>query len=730
MKKKLFFIVGVVIVWGITLAVLVGMSPKVINDWTDEKLIVMPTKEWEIDFSKQVDPKSISNETIFIQDDMGIKQKITLNLSEDRKSVTIYAPNGGYSIEPTYYTLYVKKEIKSASNGQSLQSGKQLTFVVQETLPTVRSKQKLDEIFTKAIERSKEGRGFGLFSFSNGVEESAESESAADSAKSSEGGGYSETNNQVQGVDEADTVKTDGQFIYQVEDRKVLITKAIPAENMKLAGTILYKETFSPVQLFLHDDQLVVIGYAYEEIKEGNEKKQSTEERIWPGYYQSTRAIVYDVSNKHEPKEIRTVEVEGSYLTSRKVNEHVYLISSHAPSYWLLEEDGGIDLRPRFSDSASGDSKCAVPYTDIHYFPESPETNYTMIASFNLNQPNNEAKMTTYLGSGEQFYMSKESLYLGVTEYSHFVGSRAEEFPNPDTSIYKFSINKGIVTFHSSAEVPGTILNQFSMDEYSGHFRVVTTEGDSWNNERPSANHLYIFDENLKQKGTLEDLARGERVYSARFLGDRIYIVTFKQVDPLFVIDASNPGRPTVLGELKIPGFSNYLHPYDENHIIGFGHDTKLVPSKQAGEEPLVITEGVKISLFDITDVSNPKEKFSEVIGGRGTYSPLNYDHKALLFHKDKGLFAFPISIYHDVEGSEYEQRFEFQGAYVYNLNLEDGFQLQDKITHLQDEVFYEEWENSISRIVYIGDHLYSISPSRVTAHQIGSFQLVGEVKY
>ena len=185
-----------------------------------------------------------------------------------------------------------------------------------------------------------------------------------------------------------------------------------------------------------------------------------------------------------------------------------------------------------------------------------------------------------------------------------------------------------------------------------------------------------------------------------------------------------------MLGELKIPGFSNYLHPYDENHIIGFGQDTKIVAEKGSNSGPRIITNGVKISMFDVSDMSNPKEKFTEIIGGMGTYSPLNHDHKALLFNKNKNLFAFPITVYKNSDKNEYEQIFEYQGAYIYNIDPATGFNLKSKITHITGKMpIYEEWDSSIQRLLYIGDTLYALSPGKITSHDLKTYQKIGELR-
>lgn len=587
------------------------------------------------------------------------------------------------------------------------------------------TKEKLTEIFRDAIKEEKRNQRFSIFARDTAQQEmSVSSDSAKADGAANGGSEHSETNTQVQGVDEADFVKTDGEHIFQLIDGKLNIIKAAPAKEMELITTIPYSQSFSPSQMFLYKDNLVVIGYTFHDITPHNNQNQRT--MIYPPrHFEATTAIVYDIKDPKNPQEIRRVEVEGSHLTSRRIDNYVYLVTSHYPQYWIMEDakDDDIELRPRFSDSANNEEDSFVPYEKIQYIPGSKETNFTLIAAFDLNDPKKEASITSYLGSGNLLYMSKGNIYIAVANYAA-IPFREGGTESPDTNVYKFSVDGDKVKFHSSTEVPGTILNQFSMDEFNGTFRVATTKGDTWNNNKPSANNLFIYDENLKQIGSLSDLARGERIYSARFMGERIYIVTFKQVDPLFVIDASNPKNPKVLGELKIPGFSNYLHPYDENHVIGFGHDTKVVADKTITSEPRVFTNGVKISLFDIRDVNNPKEKFTEIIGGRGTYSPLNYDHKALLFDKEKGIFAFPITVYQNLDGKMDEQRFEFQGAYVYDINLE-GIDLKTKISH--DTGLYETWEGEIQRVLKIGDTLYAISPTKVSAYDIKNYKQISE---
>ncbi|WLD91614.1 beta-propeller domain-containing protein [Alkalihalobacillus sp. AL-G] len=730
MKKWWWICGGMVLIVCILLGTYFYSQPRVVNNWaSNDKPIVLNNKVWKVVCSNEIDPLSVTEDHVYVINAKGERQSVSVSLSNDQKAIIVQPPENGYEMAAEYYTLHILDGIM-ATNGRQLQSNQSLSFVVKETLPSIGSKQELNAYFSKAIKEMKERRSFDSGSDASG-EESANTEALSmDSAKSAENSNpdYSKTNNQVSGVDEADTVKTDGNYLYQVMDGRIIITKLIPANQMKVMKSITYKQpSFSPSQLFLYKEQMVVIGHSYEEIKSEKKASDRADLMIAPAS-SSMKAIVYDVSDRSNPVVIREVEMEGHYISARRINEYVYLVAQHHPNYWLLDKNEKIDLRPRVFDTSMSDEKKPINYTDIQYFPQSKETNYTIISSFNLEKPKADATFTTYLGSGRDMYMSKENLFLAVMSYPDIPFETRRDF-SPDSTIYKFSIDEEKVTFEGSAEVPGTVLNQFSMDEHDGNFRIVTTKGQVWNDEQPSGNNLYIFDENLKQIGNLEDLARGERIYSARFMQDRIYVVTFKQVDPLFVIDASDPKNPSVLGELKIPGFSNYLHPYDENHLIGFGHDTKIVTGKGQEGEPRILTQGVKISLFDVSDVHNPKEKFSEIIGGRGTHSPVNHDHKALLVHKKRNLFAFPISVYENVEdGNHYEQNFIFQGAMVYNIDLKDGIQLEKKISHLEGNSPYEEWESTIRRMIYIEDNIYAISPTKISAHNMDSYKQIGEV--
>lgn len=718
MKRKWLTIGGIFTVITVILSFFLITQLKVVSgmDTKNDKTTVLQNKIWKINFSSKLDPRSVNEKTVYVTDEKGQNQKVKVNVGKEGSSVIVEPPYGGYSLEAKYYTLHLSSDIKSAF-GKKLLSGKSQSFEVKDTLPSIKSKTALNELLLNRVKDEEKKYKTGI-SFS--MKESSQENAAADKS----GSNYSETNVQVQGIDEADTVKTDGSYIYQVVDGKVQIIKAAPADKMTLESVLSFDHSFSPYELFIYRDQLIILGNSYGKMPHPTQKKIA--EIALAPVHETTKAVIYNIENKQTPKKIREFEIEGSLLSSRLMNGKVYLIANKYPDVWILRDNPEMDIRPKYSDSLVKPDMQPVDFDHIQYFPESSETNFTNIAVIDLDQPTEKISVSTYLGSGNNLYMSKNNLYLAVSNYYWFpnIDGKSQQ---PDTTVYKFSVDGMNVDFHSSGEVPGTVLNQFSMDEYDGYFRIATTKGQVWDDKRPSANNLYILDGNLKQVGELEDLARGERIYSARFMNDRIYIVTFRETDPLFVIDGKDPKNPKVLGELKIPGFSNYLHPYDENHLIGFGYDTK-VGGKGAGNQPIILTDGVKISLFDVSDLADPKEKFTEIIGGRGTYSPLNHDHKALLFDKKKNLFAFPITVYQNKPNSEYESTFEFQGAYVYNIDLRKGFHLQSKLTHQHPQAPYEEWENQINRIIYIGDSLYALSPTKISSYDLTSYVQQGEL--
>jgi uncharacterized secreted protein with C-terminal beta-propeller domain len=512
---------------------------------------------------------------------------------------------------------------------------------------------------------------------------------------------YSSTNIQVAGVDEADIVKTDGDYIYLTRLDTVYIIKAYPVEEAELIAKIRLGDQVG--DLFIAGDKLVVFVNSYGMMVAG------VKGGIYRPYSAKTEVYFYDVSDKMNPVLERTYETEGSYIATRMIGNFVYIVSQKGA--WLY--DGVLEL-PAYTENGR---VCQVAAPSIYYYNGTDNSYaYTTIASVNTQDSTFPIQSKTFLlGSSSTVYCSAENLYLTTSGYS-------------ETGVHKIRLDNGSIEGVADGTVPGWLLNQFSMDESNGYFRVATTTGYTWG-EVSSKNNVYVLDSEMKVVGRLEDLAPGEQIYSARFMGDRLYLVTFKKVDPLFVIDLSEPTAPRVLGKLKIPGYSNYLHLYDENHVIGLG---KEAVDAEGGD--FAWYQGVKLSIFDVTDVGNPVEVAKVEIGDRGTDSPALYDHKAFLFSKERNLLVIPVleakvSGQYASEANAYGD-YVYQGAYVFDISTE-GITLRGRISHLQgDDLlksgYWFDSDYSVFRSLYIGENLYTISGRMV---KINSLADLSELK-
>lgn len=609
---------------------------------------------------------------------------------------------------------------------------------------------------------------------------------------------FSGTNVQVEGVDESDIIKTDGTYIYQVNRNRVVITAAYPADQMKVVQSLSFEDAnFRAKELYIDNKHMVVIGSTYYPLEHSGQPAandgsvpaaQSTNPvpemkkmivTIRP-QRTTTKAIVYDLGDRSSNlKVVREMELEGSYVSSRKVGSSLYMVTNKGVSFYpMLRMNQAVPAddtakltalassAPAYKDSAIGKDFISMSFDDIRYFPESVKSSYLMIGGINLEQPGQKMSVQSYLGSGNQVYASQKNLYVVTREYTPApapapvlpqdgaaVMKRPASPAEENSVIYKFGMDEGALRYNGRGKVPGHSINQYAMDENNGYFRIATTQGqlDS-NNRYITSNSMYVLDESLKTAGKIDDIAPGEQIYSVRYTGDRAYMVTFRTVDPLFVIDLKQPQAPKIVGKLKIPGYSNYLHPFDENHVIGFGKDTKEVSNSavNAGAEIPQTTayyQGMKMALFDVSDVEHPKELYVENIGDRGTDSELLHNPKALLYSKEQNLLAFPVTVM-EIGGSSSNSgsasskanealrygSFTFQGAYVYKLNLAEGFKLQGKITHLTQDDYNKSgqlgaaYQRNIHRILSIENTLYTSSEQLLKATDLTTFKDVGSV--
>lgn len=586
---------------------------------------------------------------------------------------------------------------------------------------------------------------------------------------------YSSTNNQVAGVDEADIIKTDGNYIYALVRNELKIIKANPAAEATVVSTITFKSR--PQDIFINGSNLAVFG---------SDQQIYTLEAYKSWRRQSPYVFfkVFDLVNPAEPKLVRDLKFEGSYTDARSIGDYVYLFTNSQSNYIV-----GEPVLPRvldndlvLSDNCDFNDKCFAP--DVYYFDiPYDSSNFSSITAINVKDNKEAINGQTYLMSyGQNFYVSQKNIYITYTEYlneyeleqtvtkklifpklsseeqnkikqietvADYILSKNEKLvkiyaiigrylsnlsdedqaiiqTEIDTSlkqelterasemektvIHKIAINGRQVEYKGMGEVSGQVLNQFSLDENGDYLRLATTRSQIWSRltEKPneSYSNVYVLDNELKIVGRLENLATTEQIYAARFMGDRVYLVTFKKTDPLYAISLSDPTKPSVLGAIKIPGYSTYLHPVDKNgnKLIGLGRDA------EENSDGSVKVKGLKLALFDFTDLNQPKELDSYLIGDSSSDSIALQDHKAFLYSEEKNLLAIPAVLREN-------NKLTFAGTLVFNI-VNNKFALKGKIDHSEGGNFssadywdgYGYYDNSVKRSLYIKESLYTFS--------------------
>ena len=536
--------------------------------------------------------------------------------------------------------------------------------------------------------------------------------------------------------------------------------------------------------MFLNEDRLVIFynGHKYEEAIQPYDFVPQR------SYSPATHALIIDVSDKEDPIILKDYSIDGHFSDARMIGDYAYFVTSSYIDHLnprlpvILERSipivtpdafyfdnveefsnfntlTAIDI---FGDTVNsetflmGYSGAFYVSEDNFYLTYEQNTQKTQLLShesivrdrfFDIIVPllpesiQNEIKTIqndSSLNSATQWMKisgllqesynkmdkdDKEELFATIKKALHEYDLKNQE-DIVKTIIHKISIDEDKIEYIAKGTVPGRLLNQFSMDQNGDRFRIATTvEYHTQYQGLIRANAVHILDEQLNIVGELENIAPDESIFSARFIGDRLYLVTFQQIDPFFVIDLSTD-TPKILGELKIPGFSNYLHPYDEEHIIGIGRDTNAVDSR-------VTQLGVKIALFNVADVSNPKVADEIVIGGSRTHSDALYDHKAFFFDKTREILSIPISgntkDLSDASGHVRGTDDGWSGFYVFDLDDTAGFNLKGVITHSDGDSNYYKLDSP--RTFYIDDVLYTATDLRLKMNSFESLEEINSIK-
>ena len=562
-------------------------------------------------------------------------------------------------------------------------------------LHTFKSKGEIEHIIkslnrTPFTDRFRFGYGSGqmedIATENSDMEMSAEpSMKSSEGAKSMEAGtttgtagaDHSETYLQVEDVDEADIVKVDGNYIYAVNNKREVVIYEAKDGKTKRLSTIGNNGVEQYIQdIFLKEDTLVAIGSVYDEEDMGY-----------------IAIVSYDITDRSAPKVINEFRQSGAnVVSSRMVGDYVYLVTNtYAYDGWIVPKC-----------TIDGEYKEMSP-TDISCVPNPQNASYIILSAVDISSGKaGRSKTKAVMGASSDIYCNNHNLYVSVNEWD-------DKTDAPSTRIIRASLDGLNIKFNGTTAVRGYINNQFSMDEHDGYFRIATTS------ERGGidVNNLYVLDDKLNEVGKIAGFARDESIKAVRFMGDKAYVITYEAIDPLFIMDLSDPANPRIDGEVKIDGFSSLLVPIDGTRLLGIGHATG--DNGYGGE----YASGLKLALFDISDPSEPKVLDSKEF--ENMESPAQGTHLALTVNKKAGYYALPYNIWdygtqdlivEDAESTEDGEEASAipepeseTGVLVFGVGEENKDIIEVYEQHKLDAV-------QILRSPYIGDYIYGIDGS------------------
>ena len=573
---------------------------------------------------------------------------------------------------------------------------------------------------------------------------------------------YSKTNTQVENVDEADIIKTDGKYIYSLTADKIVITNVEDLANPQVVSTLAIEDSeYVPEDLILYKDYLIAIG---------------TKAKSSSSYYYATRnnaktgVFVYDMKDKKSLYAVKEFEIAGKYNTCRVANgKFSVIVNSVLTNRYTNAKEEDLDL-----SYYENSSRKNIDLKNIQYIANGKVVrNTTDIMVTDLDNIQKDVNVYKYLFDMENAYVSENAIYL--TDYAYesssdsinpwsifgpkgIFGLRdiAEETydiaaseSTYKTSIYKLSMKDDKLEMVGKTSTEGKLLDQYSMDEKDGNLRVALNSSKKGDNQ---GTRIEVYDQNLKLIGKSVAVEPDEKMYASRFIGDKAYLVTYKNMDPLFVVDLADPTSPKFLGKLNISGYSTYLHPYDENHLIGIGMETETTPVRNSSGRVTTSTTritGMKIALFDISNFQNPKVVSTVKIGDSGTSSAALNNPKAMLFDLEHKLIAIPVTnIPMDLTGLEendiselmstysssykkyYQQRDISEGYAVFSIDAEEGIKQRAIITH-NFKINYSNYKNSsCMRGVRIGDYLITVSAKGMQVNDIATLSSISELDF
>ncbi|MCL2045310.1 MAG: beta-propeller domain-containing protein [Oscillospiraceae bacterium] len=543
-----------------------------------------------------------------------------------------------------------------------------------------------------------------------------------------EGVSFSQTNEQVMGVNEGDVVKTDGEYIYALSanDGSLRIIEA-NGSQLELSSTISDNGVIASEFYLIGNDRLAIIGSEYVPMDllpiPWDENNTEDQDQLVPADYYTwynsrnfTILLIYDISDPTAPTELRRVSMDGWKLSTRVIGDIIYLVTNKTMWSIPYAAADSPSILPYVRDSAKGEEYEPFAYDCIYYIPDSSDTNYLLVGAIDVYS-DAPFEPIAYLGAGSNLYMSRNGMYL--TKY-RYVESTYSELGWRSwlemTDIMRFTINGTNVVYTGMGTALGSPINQYSMDEHEGYFRIATTD---W----LSGTYVSIFDvETMETVGITEALAPGERMQSMRFMGDMGYIVTFENLDPLFTIDLSDPYNPKILGELKIPGFSQYLHPVGEGLLLGIGRDTQEIYTRDASGVETVIgfrDVGMKVSLFDVSNPYEPKE--IDMLSLGDGWTEVSHNPRALMSDRFRSIYGFTMQNWNNEGG-----RYSFEALL---LNVDEGkLNIAASLNASLQNGNYISIYNS--RLCFIENYLYLIHGNGIEVFDYNSYEKINSFVY
>ena len=531
---------------------------------------------------------------------------------------------------------------------------------------------------------------------------------------------YTGTNVQVKGVDEPDTVKTDGLHIFVATQSAVTIINAYPPNATGILSTLAYPGS-QVLGIEISQNRLAMIN-----------------QRNTNNTY--VDLLLYDTTNLSSPQLMENESVAGNYVAARLSNGYLYAIIQQ-PSYQYDNAGNVTGVLPvvTTNDASSTVAPSSVFYTDnwaqISY--------YTMIVSMSM-ATGKERTLSVLTGESSTIYVSTSNIYVVYAVYPEYGadgipgdvytgGLITSDLSNgQNTTIFRAAYSNGVVSMQAAGSVPGTVLKQFSMDEYNGYFRIATSGFVTINGNTTRSDDVYVLNENLTQVSSLKKIAPGENIYAVRFDGAQGYVVTFQQVDPLFVISFQDVTHPVVESALRVSGYSDYLQPLSGGYLLGIGKDT--VPAS-TGDYSFYL--GLKLSLFKVFANGSSIQISKTLIGDRGTDSPVLTDHLAFTYDPSKNITVIPVLLAkvsggQTIDSGGYPAYGDpvWQGAFVFRITP-NGLDILGNVSQYPPGLNYSNSPTNnldIYRTIIIGDYLYTISQGEVMVSALSNFSTAAVV--